>query len=157
MLKLALLPDRSSYTVKDGIEVISVQLDGGASRKRRDILGSTSRVTCKWVCNSASYKYLRAFYRTGTVSGSESFKIDLILDEAELEEFTASFVPGSMILQEQSGDYYSVVAELEVTPNVADSEYDNSYIALFESYGTQMSGLIDTLERVVNVELPGAL
>lgn len=154
--KLTLLPDNSAYTVQDGKEIVSVQLDGGASRRRRDVLGAASRVSCKWICDELEYKYLRAFYKTRIASGADSFLIDLILDEPSLVECRAAFVPNSMVLQDQKGLTYFVSAELEVIPNVADTVYDESLVTIFENYQQGSYVFLNTFEMLVNVQLPEA-
>lgn len=153
LTKLVLLPDNSSYSVTDGKEVISTQLDGGAARYRRDILGATSTVGVSFVLGPAEYKYLRAFYRTVTVSGSTPFLIDLILDEPTLTEHKAYFIPGSMQLTGQKGLTYTVSAQLEVYPIALDLDYDNSIVMLFSNYGDDWQGVFNAFEKLTNIDL----
>lgn len=114
MAKLLFRPTRDGYSAQRGQEVLAVQLDGGASRFRRDILNAPFRVTTSWQCNPEQYNYLNAFYRTATEHGSSPFEIDLFLDNADYVEYTAKFIPASFKLDSQSGLTYYVSAELEV-------------------------------------------
>lgn len=150
-------PDQSGYSVTDGNEVIAVKLDGGASRYRRDVLGATSTVTVQWSVDPDVYRYLRAFYKTATANGSTPFLIDLLLDEPSLTEHKAYFVPGSMRLQSQKGLEYIVAAQLEVTPDLPDTAYDEGIVLMFEEYGNGTPVFINELEHLVNVQIPGSL
>ena len=90
LVELIIPPDQASYSVTDGKEVVATQLDGGAARYRRDILGATSRVAVQWTIGPDSYRYLRSFYRAVTVGGSNPFNIGLLLDEPEITWHTAN-------------------------------------------------------------------
>jgi len=155
--KLTIAPTKEGYGVTDGTEVIAVQLDGGASRYRRDVLGATSRVTVQWSVGPDVYRYLRAFYRTATNNGATPFLIDLLMDEPSLTEHQAHFVPGSMRLTGVQGLTYTVNAELEVSPDLPDEDYDTALVMLYGEYGLQAPYFINQLEQLANVDLPGAL
>tara|TARA_Y100001973_G_C5206110_1_gene341641 strand:+ start:471 stop:947 length:477 start_codon:yes stop_codon:yes gene_type:complete len=157
MNKMTIPPDQSGYSVTDGNEVVATKLDGGASRYRRDILGATSTVTVQWSVGPDVYRYLRAFYKTATANGSSPFLIDLLLDEPSLTEHKAYFVPGSMRLQSQKGLQYVVAAQLEVTPDLPDTAYDEAIVLMYEEYGTDAPAFLNQLEQLANVDLPGAL
>lgn len=156
MRSLVLAPDQATYDVTDGTEVVSVQLDGGASRFRADILNATSIVTVEWSIGPTQYQYLRAFYKTATQNGSEPFEIDLFLDQPILTTHTAYFVAGSMKLASQSGLTFVVTASLEVYPLPQDDDYNNSIMDLYEIYGdsTGASDVINQLELFINFQLP---
>lgn len=155
--KFTIPPNKEGYGVTDGSEVIGVKLDGGASRYRRDVVGSTSRVTVQWSLNPSSYRYIRAFFRTATANGSSPFLIDLLMDEPALTEHTAHFVPDSMQLTNVRGNTYTVSAELEIKPLPADEEYDTALVMLYEEYGLVAPYFINQLEHLVNVQLPAKL
>lgn len=159
--KFVLPPDNSAYSVTDGKQVVATQLDGGAARYRRDILGATSKVSCAWVLGPHDYKYMRAFFRSLTQSGSKPFLIDLILDEPTLTEHKAYFVPDSMQLTGQKGLTYWVSAQLEVYPAEVDSEADAAFAALYGEYGSEWQSLFppdeDEFNTLINVSIPGAI
>lgn len=156
MDKLQLPPDSAGYSVTDGKEVVSIQLDGGAARYRRDILNANSKVTCQWSCDRDEYQYLRAFFKTATSQGSLPFLIDLALDDPALTEHQAYFVPGSMALREQRGHLYVVAAELDVKPIPRDAAYDESLVMMWSSYAPEPALFLNQLEQLVNVNLPEA-
>ena len=157
MLKLKLPPDQSGYSVKDGTEVVSTKLDGGASRYRRDVLRSTSTVSAQWTASPKQYKYLRAFFKSVTIAGAVPFLIDLLLDEPFLTEHKAYFVPGSMSLSQQQGMTYFVQAQLEVYPIVQNDAANISYVEMYGALGDIGANVLNRLAKLVNVDMPGSL
>lgn len=155
--KCSISPDQASYTMKDGVEVVSSKLDGGASRFRRDILNSTRGVTATWTVSRFEYEYLRSFYKVAVNQASTPFLIDLILDKHSLTEHDAYFVPDSMQLIRQEGHRYTVSALLEVVPLPEDFIYDSTFIALWEEYGSDWETDVDIFDYSVNVEWPPAV
>ena len=145
--KLLVTPEEDSYTMEDGEEVQSTKLDGGAGRYRRDIIGATSRVRCRWKLSQEEYLYFRAFYRSTILNGSLPFLIDLLLDWPLLTEHTAYF-DGEPKLSRISGHMHQVQADLEVEPVALDAEYYDAIVMLYEE-GVD-SGLLDELEALVN-------
>lgn len=155
MQKFVIPPDNSQYSVTDGKEVVSTQLDGGAARYRRDIIGATSTVNAAWILDANGYKYIRSFYRGITGKGATPFLIDLILDEFELTEHKAYFVPGSLQLTQQKGLTYWVSAQLEVYPN---EDADNGNFALmYNAMGPDWQKFEDKLNAIVNKDWPQVL
>lgn len=155
MQKFVIPPDNSQYSVNDGKEVVATELDGGAARYRRDVIGATSTVNVAWILDTIDYKYLRSFYRGLTGKGALPFLIDLILDEAELTEHKVYFVPGSMQLTGQKGLTYWVSAQLEVYPN---EDTDNGNAALmYNAMGKNWQKFEDKLNDIVNHIWPEVL
>ena len=73
--RLEITPLQAGYAVVHGTETLSVRLDGGSSRFRRDILGSSDILNVRWNLNSLEFEYIQAFYRNVTKNGSEPFLI----------------------------------------------------------------------------------
>lgn len=155
MQKFVIPPDNSQYSATDGKEVVGTQLDGGAARYRRDIIGATSTVNVAWILGTNDYKYLRSFYRGITGKGATPFLINLILDEFELTEHKAYFVPGSLQLTQQKGLTYWVSAQLEVYPN---EDTDNgSFAYMYNAMGPDWQKFEDKLNVIVNEDWPQVL
>lgn len=155
MTKFIIPPDNSAYSVTDGKEVVATQLDGGAARYRRDIIGATSTVNVSWILNESGYKYLRSFYRGITGKGAMPFLIDLILDEFELTEHKVYFIPGSMQLTAQKGLTYWASAQLEVYPN---EDTDNGdFVYIYNEFGEGWKSWLDKLQVIVNNDWPQVL
>lgn len=163
LIKFAYIPDSASYSVEDAAaDVIAIKLDGGASRFRRDRIGSNSNVTVRWTLDPGGYRYFRAFYRFLTEKGAKPFLIDLVIDTQFPKEHTAHFVPGSVRLQEQKGHAYIVAAELEAQPTVFENEEAELTLAtlysLFgEDYASTFPPIEDQLNSLTNYLIPGAL
>ena len=153
---LKVTPDQAGYSVTDGEEVLAVKLDGGLSRYRRDVVGAASTVRVQWSVGPTEYTYLRAFYRTTTSQGTESFLVDLILDSATLTQHTAYFVPGSMRLTRVRGNTYTVQAQMEVKPLAPDSEYDEALVMIYEEYGSLRGEFLSDIKAFVNDYLPSS-
>lgn len=112
-IKLQHTPDESSYSLKFGEEVRSVPVEGGASRCRRDQLGSTGVIQVTWTLDQNEFASFRQTYHA-LRAGSWPFLIDLLNEAGNLQEYVANFVPGSIRLQRTSGRTYTVGAKLEI-------------------------------------------
>lgn len=158
MRKLLLIPT-SAYSVGGDSDTLSVKLAGGASRYRRDKLGSWVNAIVQWILTPEEYLYLRAFYHAGTASGSLPFLIDLRFDESDLSEMTAYFVPGSLQLSAADTNQVTISATLEIQPNPMSNDSYLLIIELFEN-GISYDDFIyyeSLLNTVVNTLLPEAL
>lgn len=153
--KFTVPPDNSSYGVSDGKEVFAVQLDGGASRYRRAVIGATSTVDVSWILGPDEYKYVRSFYRGITGKGAIPFLIDLILDENFLTEHKAFFIPGSFKLTGQKGLTYWLSAQLEVYPN--EDEDNGNFAYVYGELGQSWANFLNLLNSVVNELWPEVL
>lgn len=153
--KFIIPPDNSQYSVTDGKEVVATQLDGGAARYRRDIIGATSTVNVSWILDRYGYAYLRSFYRGITGKGATPFLIDLVLDNYELTEHKVYFIPGSMQLTQQKGLTHWVSAQLQVFPNEDTDNGDFAYI--YAALGPNWDQSLDKLNVIVNTNWPQVL
>jgi hypothetical protein len=157
--KLALTPTTSSYSIDESIaEVVRVQLQGGAGRYRRDIIGSTKIVNCTWITNSTGWEYLNAFYRVNNSQGGASFKMDLVISESVPKEHDVRFIPSTFKLSSIDGDMYTVTASLEVTPLKYSLDDDMNLLDIVGYYGIHGTGAVfNQLEHLVNVDLPKSM
>lgn len=161
LTRLNLRPQSASYSAKDNKEVVAVQLDGGASRYRRDILNATSIVNVQWVLTDVEYRYIRIFYKEIIKSGALPFEIELIINDSEVELHKAYMVPGSFALKRQRGLSYTVGARLEAYPIAKDSDEDLQFALLFSEFGVDYEdvfpSLEDELNTLINTNLPAYL
>lgn len=155
--KCVLPPDQSSYTVTDGQSVDYTQLEGGKGRYRTAILNPSSNVTVQWTTDGEGYEYLRAFYQTCVSLASSPFLIDLIMDNKELTEHEAYFIPNTFKLSGVSGLTYIVSTQLEVIPKTPDFISNSTHVAMWELFGTKWRYYEDVLHTLVNIEWPEAL
>lgn len=115
--KLTIVPVSDGFTVGDPNEVVSVELDGGLPRQRRDIVGGARPVSLRWQLSSPEYDSLMDFYEATLANGALPFLIDLPLRRSAFEECVATFAPNTLRLDQQSGDTWWVSAQLKVIPS----------------------------------------
>lgn len=156
LAKLQIAPTLAGYAYEDGQENVEIKLDGGASRKRTDILNAASMVSIEWDVRMLQFEYLRAFFNTTLVRGAESFLIDLPIDSPYGTEVEAQFIGGLKHIVTGGGGF-RVTATLEVLRADTDADYDAALVALVNAFGPSQAA-IDTgllsLEHLVNVDLP---
>ena len=157
MYKLQLRPGSSSYSVSDNSGIVSVKLDGGASRQRRDILNAAETVDCSFVLDAREFSYFRNFYNLHVKNAGAKFLIDLLIDSPELIEYQSLFVPGSVRLSNPRGLTYNVSCQFEVIPNAIDYVAAENEVALFSAFGVDYESYIDPLHVNMNEFLPGFL
>lgn len=107
--------ERAGFGVAFASGRISVQLDGGRPRERADVFGAWDVADVTWVCSPSEYTYLMAFYRLHERIG-EPFDVEILTAGAATENHRAMFVPNSVRLTGQSGDSYTVAAQLRCSP-----------------------------------------
>lgn len=152
--KLALVPSQAGYSVDYGQASLYVELSGGPGASRRDFLGNVARVSVSWSLPTSEANYLLSFRRSATNYESEPFLIDLCIDEAEIKEYEAKFIPGSFRLIGYRGNERSYAAELEVKPSMGDVDYDAALVMMYDNYGENGGEILNLLEELVNEDLP---
>lgn len=153
-------PNSASYTAKDGKEVVSSELQGGASRYRRDVVNSSYRVTAQWTLNRQQFLYFRGFYKAYVQSGSLPFLIPLVIDNSmDVEDYEAHFVADSVRTSQVSGHMHQVECVLEVKQK-HDEGYHYSNALAYEIAGDDMFSIdfmadfFNPLHQLVNVKMP---
>lgn len=142
-------PEQSSYEVESGESSISVALDGGLSRIRRDHVGAASLIKCQWILQPGEYQYWKAFYNTQLEFGSLPFLIDLLLDQPFLEQYVARFIPGT-ISTEWRGLTAIQQARIEAVP-VISADFD--FMTLLLHIEAPNGGYTEALEQLTNYDL----
>jgi hypothetical protein len=114
---LTLQPHSPNYTADIATgAVVSIKLDGGAGRYRRDYLGATATIAVEWILDPDDYNTLYTFFHTTLFDGALPFTVPLIFESSTVETYKAYFVPDTFILYSQEGLSYTVQASLEVLP-----------------------------------------
>jgi hypothetical protein len=155
--KLLLSPTIQGYGYSPQNEVISIQLDGGSPRKRRDKIGAYGSVNCNFILSSTQYRYFMAFYRTKIKSGALPFRMDIKTDDAELLEHECFIKDDSVKLTSARGDLFFLSLNLEVKPIARNETEDILLIDLYEFYGDNTDEMIVLLSELVNETLPSEL
>ena len=127
MKTLKLTPDKSSYKFIQSDNILRVELEGGFSRSRLDLVGGTKQVDALWTLDKLNYEYFTAFYIAGVSGGADWFYIDLVLNSKDVETVSAKFVEGSVNLSYFGGFIYQIEATLEVIEN-AHSDSSQQFI-----------------------------
>jgi len=130
--KLTFQPERAGYAIQHAPETVGVKLEGGLSRIRKDIIDGAELVNVQWRLSGSDYNSFWLFIKQDLNNGADRFSIDLFLKTNTLLEYTAQFVPGTLRLQQQRGDSYTVVAQLEVLPTATNLGPANLGTVLFE-------------------------
>ena len=159
MTKLELSPSTSGYSVKPGTETLSVKLDGGLSRHRKDIANSASLVSVSWVCDRNQFRYINSFYNLITDKGALPFELDLIIDNHELTNHTCKFVRGSFRLASKVGHRHVVTAQLEIKPiPYEDEDLELAFVVLYGEYGEDWESQFPTdesdIDEIINTFFP---
>jgi hypothetical protein len=148
--KLPYLPERTSYVYKQTANVVSVRLNGGMSKSRRDLIGSTSVVSCQWFLDNEEFEYFMAFYKVIAQEGARAFKADLLLDKPTVQEFDCKFIPDTLQSIAPSALSFNVSAELEVTP-IEDTEKDLIWF-MYNANPVEFESLLDKIASTVNTD-----
>lgn len=107
--------EQTNYSLTDGNQVASTQLDGGAGRYRRDMVGASSGVTAQLTLDVDEYATWRDFFNNDIVFGSLPFLATIVWENGEGSQNLCYIVPGSVKLVSQVGITYVVQFNLEVT------------------------------------------
>lgn len=110
-------PEQDGYSLRRGNDLVSIRLDGGPARLRKDSLGTPHEVTCTWLCNPVEYTVLTGFLRERVQSRSQFFRIPLLIDVPTAVNYLARVLDGPEELQSTRGESFVVRATLEVLPN----------------------------------------
>lgn len=114
MRKLFISPEQEGYAVENGEGALQAILDGGEAFQRPDHAGASDFLSASWTLDAVEYRYMRAFYNTGTGASSLPFLIDLINAEGVPTLHRAKLVPGSFSAVSVSGKAYGVTALIEI-------------------------------------------
>lgn len=157
---LEFLPDSDGYSVDFVSPVVSVKLNAGPSRIRRDLIGTPFNVNVSYKFTPEQYRAFMGFYNAVTIYGSEQFVTDLIIEDCELLKYECTFVPDSIKLAEQRGLYFNVVCQIEAVPLETSVTTNEDIAILWEEYGPrymQFPTDEDRLHIVVNIEYPQSI
>lgn len=150
--KLLLRPDSDGYGATDGVEWVRSELDGGVGRYRRDKIGASKMVGCRWTLDRAMYQYWRSFYR---LVGSGPFLCDLVGEDGLGPiEHRCNFMPGSVSLPSQVGLTYVQQAQLEVRPVTIAVDFDEAVVLLYETTGGMSDTWFADLGELANTTIP---
>jgi hypothetical protein len=107
----------SGYTSAMSYGVVETQLEGGATRKRQDVIGAPHYVTATWIIPSREdYNFFMYIFRQELKDATLPFLADVVTDSALTIRHICRTVGGMPKLSQQRGFAYWVTATLEVEP-----------------------------------------
>jgi hypothetical protein len=109
-------PLSPSYAFTPSDNMISVKLDGGRSRLRRDQLAGDGLIEANWILDRGEYTTFMGFFRERIQDCSRDFRCNLVLDVNASVPYVCRCISRPK-LTSQSGNAFYVSATLEVTPN----------------------------------------
>lgn len=135
---LPLAPIRDDYSFVPGNGVVSTRLDGGASRQRLDVIGSSHTVEMQWLLTGLKYTILMGFFRDTLAEGSLPFLASLLTDIRTLTTVKCRCAGGAMPrLITNKADGYWVKGTMEV-------ERNPTHTGVFR-YSNGVAPFVDTL------------
>lgn len=109
-------PDQDSYQYTPGQQMLSVQLEGGGPRLRRDYINPNHTVTCNYSCTREQYLILMGFFRERAQQFSKPFQANLVIDVPVLIPYICRLVGEPKLINVQ-GFLYTVQVTYSVNPN----------------------------------------
>lgn len=152
--KLMLDPNEPSYSFAFPDEILSAQVNNGPSRRRTDYIGAPIFASVQFILDGDEYQYFQAFYRHSIGNGVLPFRMDLVLDDAEVAEYECNFQAQSLSMSAKAGEARTITATIEVKRNAPDDALDASVIDAFETFGPGYGAMFAELAELVNVTLP---
>lgn len=115
-IALPFAPVSDSYGFIPAYNVVETKLDGGASRKRVDIIGGAHTINALWILRASQYTQFMGFIRDEAAQGTSPFLVDLVSDVGIVMPHICQCTGGLPRLQQQLGEAFWVAGTLEVTP-----------------------------------------
>ena len=154
LLRFLYRPTNASYSFqKSARETSRIILDGGKARVRRRILNASKLVECRWVVNALGYNYIKAHERI-FADQVAPFLIDLIIDEAALENCEAWLASDEFRLVEKRGAAFILTAQLEVTLPERCFINDMNLVCVMNAFGPDWLQCADKLDWLTNTYRP---
>lgn len=154
MNRLVLKPTAAGYSAQIGLSVLMQQLEGGAPRFERNILGVSHTVSVAWTTDAGGYQYLLAFYRVWERNPSQPFLMGLIIEDHQMQDYECQFLPNSLLLSSKTGGVFNVSAQITAKALAADEIFDQAIVDAWDSGANDWTGQLDQL---TNSDLPDAL
>ncbi len=151
---LSIPPDQPGYSISLASDSISTELRGGASRYRRDFVGSSNLATVRWTVGNMDRDFITAFIEDLTVSGTIPFEIDLYgasNSGAVLSRYTVNVVPGTFREISTTGLTHVLGATLEVRRSAEGEAFRAAQALVYAVSEGNSQQYMQLLETVVNV------
>jgi hypothetical protein len=114
---LSIDPVSDGYNFTPADNVVATKLEGGASRRRTDIVGGASTVGATWIVNRTQYTELMGFFRERLQFGTRPFRMTIVSDVGITMPHVCVCFGDLPRLTRQRGNAFWVQGTFEVTPN----------------------------------------
>jgi hypothetical protein len=128
---MALTPGSADYSMARGDEIRQIGYGLGPLGLAPGYANSAALVRVSWSVSPLRYQYLVAFYYTAIAEAALPFRVPLVIDRDEPDDYVALMIPGTFALEGVAGATYTVGAELEVAPLNRDPTFDAAVLAAF--------------------------
>lgn len=108
--------EQSGYSAQATAPVISIGLDGGPDRIRKDAVGDPTVITCTWFLNRGDYDEWMRWFEKQAFYGSIPVLVDLVSSFFLPVRHRCTIVPGSVKTGNVRGQSYRVSARLRAEP-----------------------------------------
>ena len=150
LINIDIPPDQAGYSATLAVNGISTPVEHGAARYRRAYVGGSSTVNVQWSLGVDEHSLLVSLFEGVLSSGTVPFTIDLIIDAAPLQTYTAYLRPGTFRIRRQSGLTYITSATLEVLrdPQAEALNGTNTLVGIlsdkcYQTYATTISETVN--------------
>lgn len=151
--KFLLLPERNSYNLEFGDNVLRTKFASGRTRQRLNGDDAPHVTPVTFRLKTKQQDYLNAFYR---LYKSSYFAMMLIADTTSLEWYECQFI-GKASLKQLGANFYEWTNQIEITPQPLDIDKSKVTVAIFNMTNGEPSKFNDMMEKYVNVDLPQAM
>jgi hypothetical protein len=110
-------PEQDGYRVSRGNDAVSIRLDGGPARVRRDALATPHEVTATFLCDETDYVGVIGFLRERTFGRTRFFRLPLLIDAPVVVPYLCRQLDEPETLDSTRGLSFEVRVTLEVLPN----------------------------------------
>ena len=152
--KLMLKPYREGYSFTLGRQTRTTETASGMPRQRKDSVGTVHRLSPTYKCTRSMCQYLMAFLRTYE---AQPFLAYLLLDDAEHHWYECRITSDSISVSTRGDQIFSVQIELIIKPRPVNASLDLTIVDIYGMTGGQMDAYFNSLEKLVNEDLPEAL
>lgn len=141
-----LLPLREGYTPEIPRAVTELQLPGGPTQIRRQVVRPITTVTARYLLNSPfAICWYKAWYRREALEGGAQFTARLAVDNALFADHTVQFTRAPTIVH--NGYRGLLTCNYEVLSRNPSQDCD--YLILYDAFGNCVNCSLETLSDAV--------
>ena len=145
--KLRIAPDQDGYGFVEPNSVVFTDTPGGFPRQRLDTPDAPYELQVSWTLKQSEYNYMMRFHRQNK---TKPFLIDLVIEEVQLREYKAVFVPQSFSHGGHRGHTYNITAGLIALPSDEQICGDELMLVLDGCYDFKTACVLRSFRNLLN-------